>query len=52
MKILAINGSPHGAKSITCKILNPLLKGMRNAGAETEIIHLKNLIVKLNQELN
>ncbi len=41
MKILAINGSPR-AKNNSCTelMLQPLLEGMRKAGAETEIVYL------------
>jgi multimeric flavodoxin WrbA len=46
MKVLAINGSPRGKQSCTFKMLEPLLKGMRNAGAETEIIHLGELNIQ------
>ena len=41
MKILAINGSPRGAKGNTERILQPFLTGAREAGAETEIVYLK-----------
>ncbi len=42
MKILAINGSPnlHG---VTMSLVNPFLEGAREAGAETELIHIKKL---------
>jgi multimeric flavodoxin WrbA len=40
MKVLAINASPHGENGFTDRILQPLLVGMRQAGAETEIIYL------------
>jgi len=42
MKVLAINGSPRGEKGCTEKMLQPLLDGMRQAGAETETIYLAN----------
>ncbi len=41
MKILAINGSPRGAKGNTERILQPFLTGAREAGAETEVVYLK-----------
>jgi len=46
MKVLAINGSPRGEKSSTIHILNPLLEGMRKAGAETEVVHLCKLKIQ------
>jgi multimeric flavodoxin WrbA/putative sterol carrier protein len=41
MKILAINGSPRGAKGNTERLVQPFLAGAREAGAETEVIYLK-----------
>lgn len=40
MKILAINGSPKGKQSCTHRMLDPFLAGMRDVGAETEIVNL------------
>jgi len=40
MRVLTINASPRVDKGCTAKILNPLLEGMRQAGAETETIYL------------
>ena len=40
MKILAINGSPRAKKGCTELMLQPLLEGMRKAGAETEMVYL------------
>ncbi|MEK6731516.1 MAG: flavodoxin family protein [Pseudomonadota bacterium] len=40
MKVLAINGSPHNENGCTTKILKPLLAGMEEAGAQTEIVYL------------
>ncbi|HIP97427.1 MAG TPA: hypothetical protein EYH32_09475 [Anaerolineae bacterium] len=42
MKILAINGSPRGARGNTDRILQPFLEGARQAGAETEVVYLKD----------
>lgn len=42
MKVLAINGSPRGKESCTEEMLRPLLEGMQDAGAKTEIIYLAN----------
>ncbi len=46
MKILAINGSPRGEKGNTEVILKPFLKGCEEAGAETEIVYLKDKTIK------
>jgi len=46
MKILAFNGSPRGKRSNTDRILHPFLEGAMEAGAETEIIYLKDLEIK------
>lgn len=40
MRVLTINASPRADKGYTAKILNPLLEGMRQAGAEIETIYL------------
>jgi putative sterol carrier protein/putative NADPH-quinone reductase len=46
MKILAINGSPRGAKGNTARIIEPFLEGAQEAGAETEVITLKGKEIK------
>lgn len=46
MKVLAINSSPHMAKGNTAMILIPFLDGMKEAGAEVDLINLKKLNVK------
>ena len=43
MRVLAINGSPRLRSSSTYHILTPLLEGMRAAGAETNLIHVREL---------
>jgi len=43
MKVLAINCSPKMDKGITALILNPFLDGMREAGADVELVHTKKL---------
>lgn len=43
MKVLALNGSPRMKASSTYNMLKPLLEGMRSAGAETEMIHIRKL---------
>ena len=42
MKILAVNGSPRGARGNTERILQPFLEGAQDAGAETETVYLKS----------
>jgi len=46
VKILAVNGSPRGAKGNTARIIQPFLEGAREAGAETEVITLKGKEIK------
>jgi multimeric flavodoxin WrbA/putative sterol carrier protein len=46
VKIVAINGSPHGAGGNTERILQPFLEGAREAGAETDVIYLKGKEIK------
>jgi multimeric flavodoxin WrbA/putative sterol carrier protein len=46
MKVLAINGSPNGPRGNTERILQPFLEGAREAGAETEVIYLRDLEIK------
>ncbi|MFW9873903.1 MAG: flavodoxin family protein [Candidatus Thorarchaeota archaeon] len=43
MKILAINGSPKGKKSITYLMVEEFLKGAKNLGAKTEHILLSKM---------
>jgi hypothetical protein len=43
MKVLALNGSPRMRNSSTYHMLAPLLEGMKDAGAETELIHIRQL---------
>lgn len=42
MKILAVNGSPRGRDGNTEQLLQPFLNGARSAGAEVEVIYLKD----------
>ena len=49
MKILAINGSPRAARGNTDKIMRPFLEGARQAGAETEVLYVKDLDIKACQ---
>ena len=46
MKILAILGSPRGMQGNTGRLLEELLAGVAEAGAETEILSLKTLNVQ------
>ncbi|MFH1136228.1 MAG: NAD(P)H-dependent oxidoreductase [Pseudomonadota bacterium] len=48
MKVMALNSSPRvGNGSKTEMLLNPLIEGMREAGAEVEVVNLKDLKIKL-----
>lgn len=42
MKILAVNGSPSGKEGNTEQILQPFLKGASSAGADIEVVYLKD----------
>lgn len=46
MKVLAINGSPHVHRGNTALILAPFLEGMREAGAEVELLYTRKLDIK------
>jgi multimeric flavodoxin WrbA len=46
VQVLAINSSPLMDKGNTALILNPLLEGMKEAGAEVELVYTK--ILKIN----
>lgn len=46
MKVLAINGSPRGAKGNTEVLLEQFLKGCEEVGAEIETIYLKDKDIK------
>jgi multimeric flavodoxin WrbA/putative sterol carrier protein len=46
MKILAINGSPRGKRGNTDRILQAFLEGAQEAGAETEVVYLKDKKIK------
>ena len=43
MKVLAFNSSPNMEKGNTALILNPFLKGMKEAGAEIDLFNTKKL---------
>jgi len=43
MKVLVISGSPRMEKGYTNKILAPFIKGMKEAGADVELIYVQNM---------
>jgi multimeric flavodoxin WrbA len=43
MKVVAINGSPKKGRGATALILTPFLEGMRESGAEVELVYTKKL---------
>jgi hypothetical protein len=43
LRVLALNGSPRAGAGATSKLLDPLLAGMREAGAKTELICVRDL---------
>jgi multimeric flavodoxin WrbA len=45
MKVISIIGSPHGMKGNTAPIVNKILESAQNAGAQTEIFLLSELLV-------
>ena len=47
MKVFALNSSPRtGGESYTVMMLNPLLEGMREAGADVEVVNLRAKKIK------
>jgi multimeric flavodoxin WrbA/putative sterol carrier protein len=47
MKVLAVNSGPRGGKeSYIVMMLNPLLEGMREAGADVEVVNLREKNIK------
>ena len=46
IKVLIINGSPRLEKSNTSFILEPFMRGMKNAGADIELVFAKKLKIK------
>jgi len=42
-RVLALNGSPRAGAGVTARLLEPLLAGMREAGAETRLIQVREL---------
>ena len=45
-KVLAINGSPTREKGSTARLLEAFMRGMSEAGAETETVHSAGLAIK------
>lgn len=45
IKVLALNSSPHREKGNTALILGPFLEGMKEAGADVELIYVQDLKV-------
>ncbi len=45
MKAIAINGSPKMDGGNTALVLNPFLEGMKEAGAEVEVLYTKRLSI-------
>ena len=43
VRVLALNGSPRAGAGATSKLLKPLLSGMREAGAQTELVNVRDL---------
>ena len=46
MKVIVINGSPHGDKGNTALILAPFLEGMEQAGGDVEVFYTNKLDIK------
>ena len=46
MRVLALNGSPRLKNSNTDRVLQPFLRGAREAGAETETVYVGSLNIK------
>ncbi len=46
MKVIAINASPRIKNSNTSVILNPFLEGLKEAGAEVDLVHVQKLDIK------
>jgi multimeric flavodoxin WrbA len=53
MRVLAINGSPHMDNGNTAMILSPFIEGMKEAGADVDLIYTKKLnIGPCNGDMN
>ena len=46
IRVVAINGSPRAEKGYTAMLMDPLIQGMRDAGAEVNVFYAKRIKVK------
>lgn len=46
LKVLAINASPHKGNGNTALILSPFLEGVKEAGADAEIVYTQDLTIR------
>ncbi|MFQ5976887.1 MAG: flavodoxin family protein [Candidatus Heimdallarchaeota archaeon] len=46
MEVLVLNSSPHRDKGGTGAVLNPFMEGMKEAGADVELIYVHKLTIK------
>jgi len=46
MKVLVLNGSPRGERGATAGVLTPFVEGMRDAGADVEVVLLHKMDIK------
>lgn len=46
MRVVAVNSSPNGGRGNTAVILDPFLAGMREAGADVELLYTRKLNIK------
>lgn len=46
MQVLVLNSSPHREKGGTGAVLNPFVEGMKEAGADVELIYVHKLTIK------
>lgn len=46
MKVIVVSGSPRREKGYTNKILAPFIEGMKEAGADVEIIYVESMNIK------
>ncbi|MHA2187041.1 MAG: flavodoxin family protein [Candidatus Thorarchaeota archaeon] len=46
LKVLALNSSPRKERGSTAGVLTPFLEGVKNAGAEIELVYIRDLDIK------